>query len=151
DAALRDRSLAVERLMLPPLGDQGADSGLGIEAWNAGTARAAALGERALGAEVDLELAGPMMQFELLIHYDIGGNHQADLAGAEQLAETFIVDAGIVGGDGEILDPARLDRVDQPFGDTAQAEPACANGHSVEQEAVQRSLLTGIDFLHAPL
>src|SRR5207302_10472611 len=58
DAAFEDIVLAVERLHYLALGDLGADAGPGIEAGNPRPARAHALGERALGAELDFELAG---------------------------------------------------------------------------------------------
>ena len=46
------------------------------------------------------------------------------------------------------LTPLATNRVDQPLGDSAQAEPARGNGHAVEQHAFERALGIGIDFLH---
>jgi hypothetical protein len=73
------------------------------------------------------------LPLELLILAYVGGDHLPHLPGAEQLPQPLIVDAGIVGSDGEVLHAARLDRVDQPLGDPTQAESARANRHSVEQ------------------
>jgi hypothetical protein len=85
------------------------------------------------------------LPLELLILADVGRDHLLDLPRAQQLAEPFIVDPGIVRGDGEVLDPARLDRVDQPLGDSAQAEAARGDGHAVEQQPVERGFGIGID------
>jgi hypothetical protein len=125
----------------------GADAGLGVEAGNARAARAHPLGERALRAEFDLELAGQILPLELLVLADVGRDHLLDLPRAQQLAEPLIVDPGIVRGDGQVLDPAGDDRVDQPLGNSAQAEPAGGDGHAVEQQPVERGLGIGIDFL----
>ena len=128
-----------------------ADAGLGVEAGNARAARAHPLGERALRAELDLQLAGQILPLELLVLADVGRDHLLHLPGAQQLAEPLIVDAGIVRGDGQVLDPARLDRVDQPLRDAAQAEAARGDGHAVEQQPFERGFGIGIDFLHASL
>jgi hypothetical protein len=88
------------------------------------------------------------LPLELLVLTDIGSDHLADLAGAQQLAEPLIVDAGIVGDDGQVLDPAVADGVDQPLGNAAQAEAAGADRHAVEQQPVERRGCIGIDFLH---
>src|SRR5688500_3411541 len=119
DSALQDVSLAVEFLMLLALGDDGSDPGLGIEAGDPGAAGSAAFGERPLRAEFDLELAGQILPLELLVLADVGGDHLLHLAGPQELAEALIVDAGIVGRDGEVLDAAVPDRVDQPLRNAA--------------------------------
>jgi hypothetical protein len=38
----------------------------------------------------------------------------------------FVVDAGVVAGEGQVLDPAVAHRVEQAFGNAAQAEAAAA-------------------------
>src|SRR5205085_9533639 len=76
-------------------------------------------------------------------------DHLLHLATAEQLAEPLAVDPGIVAGDGEMPDPGRLDRVDQPLRNAAQAKPARADRHAVEQQALQCGGGVGIDLLHA--
>src|SRR5688572_19623186 len=102
NAALEDvlfRSIwAVERFRFLALGDLGADAGLGVESGNARAARAHPLGERALRAEFDLELPGEVLALELLVLADVGADHLLDLLGAQQLADAFVVDAGVVAG-----------------------------------------------------
>src|SRR3546814_7253076 len=102
-------------LELLAFGDRGADPGLGRESGNARAPCAAALGERALRTECDLQFAGQILPLELLVLADIGGDHLPDLPGAEQLAQPLAVDAGVVARDGEVLDPRIADRVDQPL------------------------------------
>src|SRR5690606_25965474 len=116
NAALEDVRFAGELLVLLAFGDLGADAGLGVEAGDAGAAGAHALGERALRAELVLELAGEVLALELLVLADVGPDHLPDLARAQQLADALVVDPGVVAREREILDPARLDRVDQSFG-----------------------------------
>src|SRR3546814_798706 len=114
DAALQDIILSIEILDFLAFGDRGADPGRGIESGNARAPGAAALGERALRTEFDLQFAGQILPLELLVLADIGGDHLPDLPGAEQLAQPLAVDAGVVARDGEVLDPRIADRVDQP-------------------------------------
>lgn len=77
---------------------------------------AAAFSKRALRAELNFQLARQILPLELLVFADMGGGN---LPRAQQLAKAFIVDAGIVGNNRQVLDAARLDRVDQPLQDTA--------------------------------
>ena len=70
------------------------------------------LGEGALRTELDLEFAGQELPLEFLVLADIGRDHLLHLPRAQQLAEPFIVDPGIVRGDGEVLDPAPDNCVD---------------------------------------
>src|SRR6476661_6644367 len=93
DAALEDIIFAVEALHFLALGDLRSDPGLGVEAGNAGATRAHAFGQRALRAELDLELAGEELPFEFLVLADVGRDHLLHLPRAQQLAEAFIVDA----------------------------------------------------------
>ena len=150
DAALEDIFLAVELLDLLAFGDLRSEAGLGVETRDPGAAGAHPLGERPLRRELDLELAGEELPLELLVLADIGRDHLLDLPRSQQLAEPLIVDAGIVRGDREVLDAVCDDRVDQPLGDSAQAEAAGRDGHAVEQQPFERALRVGIDFLHAP-
>ncbi|PAV93074.1 hypothetical protein WR25_07417 [Diploscapter pachys] len=115
DAAFEDIILTVEGLHLLALGHQRADAGLGVEARDARAPCPAAFGERALRTEFHLQLAGEILAFELLVLADVARDHLLDLAAAQQLAEAFAIDAGIVAGDRQILDARGLDRVDQPF------------------------------------
>src|SRR5690606_37931453 len=137
NAPLKDIGLAVELLVLLALGDDRADAGPRVEAGDAGAAGTATLGKGALRAAFNLELAGEILPLELLVLADIGGDHLPHLARAQQLAEPFAVDAGIVRGDGELLDTRIPDRLDQPLGNAAQAEAPGADHHAVEQQPVQ--------------
>jgi hypothetical protein len=91
------------------------------------------------------------LTLEFLVLADIGRDHLPHLPSAEQLAQALIVDACIVGSDGEILHAARLDCIDEALRDAAKTEASGANRHSVEQEAIKRSLRVRINFLHLPL
>ena len=150
NAAFEDIFLAVEGLHLLALGHQRADAGLGVEAGDARPARAAAFGERPLRAEFHLKLAAEILPLELLVLADIAGDHLLHLLRAQQLAEPLAVDSGIVAGDGQVLDARCLDRVDQPFGDAAQAEAARADRHAVVQQAFERRRRIGIELVHRP-
>src|SRR5690348_10080525 len=148
DPPLEQVLLAVEDLSFLALGDGGADAGLGVEARNARAARAHALGQRALRAELDLELAGEELPLELLVLADVGADHLPDLPGAQELADAFVVDAGVVAGERQVPGPARLDRLDQALGNAAQAEPARGDQQPVAQDPVERRRGVGIKLLH---
>jgi hypothetical protein len=100
--AFENIGLAVELFLLLALGDQRADPRLGVEAGNARAACANALGQRALRIEFEFELAGQILLLERLVLAHIGTDHLLDLARLQQQAEPEIVDAGIVGDDGQI-------------------------------------------------
>jgi len=104
NAAFEDVGDSVGILVLFAFGDHGADAGARIEAGNAGAACAHALGERALRAELDFQLAGQKLAFELDVLANVAGDHLADLMGFKEQAETPAVDAGVVAGDGEVAD-----------------------------------------------
>ena len=117
------------------------------KAGNAGAAGADALGQRALRVEFQLQLAGQIELLEQLVLADIGRDHLLDLAASPAAAQAEIVDAGIVGDDGEVLDAGLAHRVDQVLGNAAQAEAAGHDRHAVE-EPVERRFGVGIDFVH---
>src|SRR6185437_927538 len=75
DAALHDVALAVEFALFLAFGDKRADARLGEEGGDAGAAGANALGEGALGIELELELAGEIELGEALVLADIGRDH----------------------------------------------------------------------------
>src|SRR5271157_362795 len=87
DAALEDVSHTVEVLELLAVGDHGAHAGARVEAGNAGAAGAHALGQRALGAELDFELAGKELALEFRVLAHIAGDHFFDLPRFEENAE----------------------------------------------------------------
>ena len=142
DAAFEDVILFVaigprEALDLLALGHLRADAGLRIEAGNARAARAHSLGKRALGTKFDLELARKKLTLELLVLADIGADHLRHLLGAQQHADAFIVDSGIVAGEGQVLDARIADRDQQAFGNAAQAEAPAGDQHAVFQHAIE--------------
>ena len=134
-AGLHHVLLAVELADFLALGDQGADAGLGEEGRDAGAAGAAALGQGALGIELDLQFAGQELLGEGLVLADIGRDHLPDLARLQQHAQADIVDAGIVGDHGQALDAAVPDRLDQSFRNAAKAEAAGHDRHIVFQDS----------------
>src|SRR5690606_37795715 len=66
----------------------------------------------------------------------------------QQLADALVVDPGVVAREREILDPARLDRVDQAFGNAAQAEAAGGDQQTIAQQPVECGCGIGIKLLH---
>jgi len=70
--------------VLLAFGDDGADAGASVEARNSGAAGAHAFGQRALGAELDLEFAGQELALELGVLADVARDHLPDLVGFEQ-------------------------------------------------------------------
>ena len=79
-----------------------------------------------------------VLAHELGVLADVGGDHLLDLPGLEQEAEAEVVDAGVVGGDGEVLHTAVADGGDEVLRDAAEAEAAGGDGHAVEEQAVER-------------
>ena len=126
----------------------GADAGAGEEGGNAGAAGADALGQRALRIEFEFELAREIEVGEGLVLADIGRDHLPDLPALQQDAEADAVDAGVVGDHRQILRAGALDRLDQLFGNAAQAEPARHDRHAVLDDAGQGRVGVGIDFVH---
>ena len=125
--------------MLLALGDHGADAGLGVKARNARAASAHPLGQRALRVELKLQLAGQILPHEFGVLADIGRDHLLHLPRLKQLPDAEPVDAGIVGGESQVLGAGVADRGNQKFRDAAEAEAAGGDEHAVEEQAVQRS------------
>ena len=119
------------------LGDLGADAGRGEERRNAGATGADAFRQRALRVELDLQLAGQVLLGEGRVLADVGTDHLPHLPRLQQQAEPHVIDAGVVGDDGQVLHPAVADRLDQRRGDAAQPEPARHDRHAVAQQARQ--------------
>ena len=108
-------------------------------------------GQRALGGEFDLELACKILALELLVLADIAGDHLPDLARAQQFADPFVVDPGVVAGEREILHPRIAHRVEQPFGNAAPSEPAAGDRQAIAQQAVECGSGIGIElFISTP-
>ena len=129
---LEDIGLAIEILMLFALGYLRPDAGLGIETRNTRPTGATRFGKSPLWAEFHFQFAGKKLSFEFLVLADIGSDHLLHLPRAEQLAETFIINAGIVRGDGKPFDAVLLDRIDQPFGNSAKTKTTNTQMHVIE-------------------
>ncbi len=146
--ALHHVGLAVELARLLAFGDHRADAGAGEEGRDAGAAGAQLLGQRALRREFELEFAGQILALELLVLADVARDHLLDLARLEQQAEAEAVDAGVVRDDGQVLDPAVAQRVDQRLGYAAQAEAADRQQLVVAHQAVERRSGARIELFH---
>ena len=149
DAALEDVGVAVEVLVLLAFGDECADAGAGVEAGDSGAACAHAFGERALGAELDFELAGEELALELGVLAYVAGDHFFDLTGLQQEADAPVVDAGVVAGDGEVAYAGIAQRRDEGFGNAAQAEAADGEQHAVAGDVGQRGAGVGVELVEA--
>src|SRR5690606_14018643 len=77
------------------------------------------------------------LALEFLVLADVGGNHLADLARAQQQPEAEAVDAGVVGDHRQALDPGIPQRGDQRLGDAAEAETADREGLVVRDDAAE--------------
>ena len=121
---LEDVGLAVNRPRLLALGDERAVSRRREEAADAGAARPNPLGKRPLGHQLDLDLAAQELALELLVLADVGRDHFLDLPRLHEHAHAGFVHAGIVADYGEPAGPACVQRLDEVFGNAAEAEAA---------------------------
>ena len=137
DAALEDVGVAVEVLVLFALSDKGANAGAGVEAGDACTAGSHALGESALGGELDFEFSGEVLAFELGVFADVAGDHFFDLMGGEKEANSPVVNTGVVAGDGEVACAGVAEGGDEGFGDAAEAEASNGEEHAVAHDACE--------------
>src|SRR5262249_95578 len=148
EPALHHVPRAVELPLLLALGDLRAGASAREEGRDTGAAGADALGERALGIELDLQLAAEVFPRDGLVLPDIGRDHLLDLLGVEQEAEPDAVDAAVVRHHGQVLHAGVADREDQLLGNAAQAEAAGHDHHAVLQQAGERRPRVGIDLFH---
>ncbi len=149
DAALEDVGVAVEVLVLFAVGDERADAGARVEAGDAGAASSHAFGERALRGELDFELAGEELAFELGILSDVAGDHFFDLTGLQEKADAPVVDARVVAGDGEVAHAGVAQSGDEGFGDAAEAEASDGQQHVVADDACEGGTGVGIELVEA--
>src|SRR5258708_26185177 len=146
-AALHHVFLAVEGLGLLAFGDLGADAGLGVEGRDARAAGAAALGQRALPVELDLELAFEVELGEGLVLADVRTDHLLDLAVLEQQPEPRAIDAGVVADADQVLDARIAHGVDQLVGNADQPEAAAHQHLAVGQHALERGFRVLVDLV----
>jgi len=69
------------------------------------------------------------------------------LAGLQQQPEAHVVGPGIVGDDGQVLDPAVAHRLDQRRGNAAQAEAAGHDRHAIAQQAGEGRLRVRVNLV----
>ncbi len=122
--ALEDVRPAVELARLLALGDQRPVAGWREERRNAGAGRAHPLGERALRDELDLDLLLQELSLELLVLADVGRNHLPHLPRLEQQPDAEVVGTGVVADDREVFGATPLQRGDEVFWNTREAEAA---------------------------
>ena len=147
----KDIGLAAKILVLLALGDDRANAGLGIKAGNACTARTHPLGQRALGIELELQFAREILAHELGVLAHIGRDHLLDLTGLQKNADTEIIDARVVRGEGQILRARIANGAEKKLGDTAQAKAARRDKHSVVQKPVEGLRRRTVDLVHGSL
>src|SRR6202012_3378500 len=107
---------AAELLGLFALGDLGAVAGRRVEAFDAGAAGAQPLGERALRAQLDLELPRQELLLEDLVLADVARDHLLDLALREQHTEALFGRAAVVRHDREVSRVAPVQLADAVLG-----------------------------------
>src|SRR5690606_15763282 len=106
-------------------------TGRRVERRDARAARANAFRQSALRDELHLELTGEKLPLERGILADVGSDHLLDLPFVQQKAEAEVIDAAIVGDDGEPLDAHASDLSDEVLRDAAKSEPSNDDGHVV--------------------
>jgi hypothetical protein len=118
---------AVDLAGLFAVGHRGAVPGRREEGPDAGAACADALGQRALGRQLDLELTGEELLLEVLVLADVARDHLADLAILQQHAQALVVGAAVVRDDRQVLGAQLRQRGDEVLG--VAAEPKSPAHH----------------------
>jgi hypothetical protein len=147
-AALQNIVLTVELLHFLAVSNQSPDACLGVESGDTGTACPHPLGQRTLRTKLDFQLARQILPFKFLILTHVGRDHFPDLPRAQQLAESFAINACVVAGDGQALHSAGDDRINQSFGNAAQSESASCDQHVVFEQAGQCCGGVGEELFH---
>ena len=111
---------AVEIARLLAFCDQRAVAGRRVERGDPGAGRANALGERALRHQLDFDFLLQELPLELFVLADVGGDHLAHLARAQQQPDPRIVGPRVVADDGEVLRAALLKSGDEVFGNAGR-------------------------------
>ena len=89
------------------------------------------LGQGALGLERNLQLAAVHLVDGVVVGADVGGNELLDLVVGDELAHTHLGIGGVVADDGEILDVAGHQLVDEGDGVAHAEETTYHYGHAV--------------------
>ncbi len=124
DGVLQHMRHAVDHALLFALGQLGADSRGGEERANARAGGADALGQRALGNELQFQLARPVQIIKRIgarLAWE-RAHHLAHLAAQHQLADAHAAAACVVADDGEVFGALGHQRVDQVGGQACAAK-----------------------------
>ena len=130
--------MAVKHAVFLALGHQGAHTGAHIKRRNAGATSAQLLGQRALRREFQLQFTGQVLALKLLVFAHVAGDHLADLARFQQLAQAKAVDTGVVGNHRQVFDAGVAQRVNQRLGNAAQAKATDGQQLTVLDDAFKR-------------
>ena len=95
-------------------------------------------------AEFDFELTCQILPLELLVLADIGGDHFLDLLSTEQLADTLVIDPGVIRYKCQTGNTAVANRIQQALGQPAQAETAAGDQDVVFKKTFKRRCSVGI-------
>jgi hypothetical protein len=125
-----DRSVRVVAPGHPTVGNISADTGRCEERCHAAAAGTQTLGQRALRHEFNFKLTVEVLASELLVVTNIGADDTSRLAGLQQLAETYAVDAAIVRHEFKLVRVQLQQTRDQGGGNAAEAEPADRDARS---------------------
>src|SRR6185369_931865 len=104
------------------LGHLGTDAGWGEEGGNTGAAGTNALGQGSLGGQLDLDLSREHLLLEYLVFADVARDHLGDLLVLEQVHQTVIGGAGVVGDDREAFGAEIAQRGDAFLGYASEAK-----------------------------
>ena len=88
-------------------------------------------GQGALWCQLNLQLATHHLRFKEGVFADIGSDHFFDLPVFQEYAETFAIDAGIIGRNGETSGASSFDLCNQVFGNPAESETPCDDCHII--------------------
>jgi len=125
---LLDRAVAVVEQGQAALADGRAGAGGGVKRGDARAAGPEPLGQRALGHQLDLELARQVLALELFVLAHIRRDHLLDLPGAQQDAQAEVVDPAVVRHHRQPADAQLAQGPDAVFGDTAEAKTPGQDG-----------------------
>ncbi|MNR21058.1 hypothetical protein D3C85_1379350 [compost metagenome] len=107
DGMFQDIGLSVDDAGFLALRQSCAGGSPGVEAADTRSAGPYALGQRALGHQIELDLARAIQLVEDRAAFQAAGkraHNLADAAGAHQLADDVVAHRGVVGDDGQTLD-----------------------------------------------
>ena len=142
--------LSVDQPSLLPFRDNRPVGRRREKAADAGAAGANALGKRALRHELDFQFAAQILPLELLVLANIGRHHLPHLVRLQQDANAEIVHARVVADDGQIPGAARVQGLNEVFGNPAEPEAAHQNRRTVGHER-HGGFGAGQHFIHVGL